>query len=153
MSLAVEKKLQAKSIDYRMVKLSEKAFTVDDVVKYSNGGVNPGEICKTMILVGKKTGKRYAVLLRGSDRLDFLKIKRLLGEEVAIGSPADVQEVAGVDPGAVCPFLLSVPLYVDEGVLELPRINLGSGDHLYGVEVSSRDLEKVVPFTRVDITK
>jgi prolyl-tRNA editing enzyme YbaK/EbsC (Cys-tRNA(Pro) deacylase) len=49
--------------------------------------------------------------------------------------------------------LLDVPLYVDERVFMKERINFGSGNHLYGIEMSPKDLAKVIDFKVVDAAK
>lgn len=153
MSLAVEVLLKEKGIPYRLIPLTQAAYTVDDVVRFAQSKISPGEICKTIVLRGKKSGSKLAVFLQGADKLDFGKLKRLLGEEVAIATPEQVKEVAGVEPGAVCPFLLNVPLYVDERVLRLTRVNCGSGDHLHGLEFQVEDLAKGTHYIAIDAAK
>ncbi len=147
MPLAIERLLQEKGIPYRLIRLNDKAFTVDDVVKYSEGDIKPEEICKTMILRGKKSDRKVAVLLRGRDRLNFSATKKQCGEEMTIANADQVRATAGVEPGAVCPFLLSVPLFVDDEVLRLTTLNCGSGDHLVGLEFNVQDLKKGTAFT------
>jgi prolyl-tRNA editing enzyme YbaK/EbsC (Cys-tRNA(Pro) deacylase) len=61
--------------------------------------------------------------------------------------------VTGVEPGAVCPILLRVPLLVDRRALTKEMINFGSGHHLYGLEIDPRDLERLVEYRLVDIAK
>lgn len=153
MELQVEKFLKEKGVEYRLIKLNQDAYTVDDVVKYSAGDINPEEICKTIILRGKKSGNKFAVLLRGNDRLNFAVAKKIFGEEMTVANPEQVKEAAGVEPGAVCPFLLSVPLFVDKRVERLIKINCGSGDHLYGLEFKSEDLEKGVKYETVNLVQ
>lgn len=151
--LPVESFLQDRQVSYRLIPLRENAFTVDDVVRLSLEPVTAEEICKTIIIRGKKSSKKYAIFLQGLDKLDFSAAKRIFGEEMTIASAVEVEEVAGVEPGAVCPFLLTVPLYVDRQVLNHQRINCGSGHHLYGLEFAVDDLGKGVDSTLVDIIK
>jgi len=146
MELKIEKLLKAKGIKYRIIKLSQTAYTVADVVKYSGGKVKTEEICKTIILMSKKNGKAAALLLRGCDKLDFSAVKNLFGERLAIASPDQVKKVTGVEPGAVCPLMLKAPLFVDQKVLALKNINCGSGHHLYGIEFQTKDLIKGVNY-------
>ncbi len=153
MELQVEKLLKEKGVEYRLIKLSQNAYTVDDVVRYSEENVDPAEICKTLILRGKKTGKKIAILLRGGDRLSFSDMKKMLGEEMTVANEEQVKEAAGVEPGAVCPFLVNVPLFVDKRVMDLKRMNCGSGDHLYGLEFETKDLARVVNFKIVGMAK
>ncbi|MFH1173106.1 MAG: YbaK/EbsC family protein [bacterium] len=153
MNLLVEKLLKEKGVEYQLIKLSQNAYTVYDVVKYSNGNVKSEEICKTIILQGKKSNKKIAILLRGNDKISFSELKRITGEEMAIANEEQVKEAAGVDPGAVCPFLLKVPLLVDRLVMGLEKINCGSGDHLYGLEFKIEDLAKVIDYKVVSLAK
>lgn len=153
MELQSEKLLKEKGIEYKLIKLSEKAYTVEDVMKYSGGVVVPEEVCKTVILKGRKSGERVAVFLIGNDKINFSAIKKLAGEEVKMADSNDVKETAGVEPGAVCPFLLNISLFVDSKVMELKNINCGSGDHLFGVEFNPSDLSKMVDYKIADVSK
>lgn len=144
--------LDSHGIDYRLIELEERALSIEDVIKYSKAEINVDEICKTMILKDREGG-RYAVLLLGDDRVDYRKAREAIGMKVSIASFAEVKEAVGVDPGAVCPIMLDIGLFVDRKVMERERINFGSGDHMYGLEIRTRDLEKVVGFRVVDISK
>lgn len=120
---------------------------------FSNGAVILNEICKTVIVKGKKSRNLYGVLLQGMDKINFSKLKAVLGEEMTMGDFSDVKNVAGVEPGAVCPFLLTVPLLVDTKVEAMGRINCGSGDHLLSLEFDRKDLKEVVEYTVGDFVK
>ncbi len=144
--------LEKKGIRYRLIELEDRAITVADVVKHSSGNVNSDEICKTIIVKDEK-GNKYAIFLLGGSRIDFSKAKKEIGAKVSIATADEVKETAGVEPGAVCPLLLKIPLFVDKHVLEEEKINFGSGDHLFGIEIEARDLEKAVEFRVVEICK
>ena len=105
------------------------------------------------MILKDREGGRYAVLLLGRDRVDYGKAKRAIGRKVSIASFREVKEAVGVEPGAVCPLTLKMDLLVDHKVLDKDRINFGSGGLLYGLEIRTRDLEKVVGFRVVDIAK
>ncbi len=151
--MEIEKKLQEKGVPFRLIKLSQVAVSTEDVIKFSNGEVVVNEICKTVIVKGKKTGKIYGVFVQGADKMSFSKLKKVLGEEMTMGDVSDVKNVAGVEPGAVCPFLLSVPLLVDTKIEGMERINCGSGDHMFGLEFNQTDLNKGVEYTIGDFVK
>ena len=72
---------------------------------------------------------------------------------MSIASFVEVKEAVGVEPGAVCPILLDIGLFVDRKVMELERINFGSGNHMYGMEIRAGDLERVAKFRVVDVAK
>ena len=71
MELKIEQIL--KGLDYRIIELQDKAITVEDVIRYSKEDINPEEICKTILVKSKK--RFYALFLRGSDKIDFKKLK------------------------------------------------------------------------------
>jgi len=143
--------LEDKGVDYRLIELSDRAVTVEDVVRYAKDGVDPDEICKTIILKDRE-GHMHAVFLRGRDRIDFRKLRSIIGK-ASVAAPDEVEEATGVKPGAVCPLLLDIPLFVDERVFMNEKVNFGSGNHLYGIEIAPRDLANVIDFKVVDAAK
>lgn len=85
-----------------------------------------------------------ALAVRGRDRVDFKKVRRLFGPKSELAKAGEVQEVVGVLVGAVCPILVGIPLYFDRKVLGLKNVNLGSGDLTKGLEMKLADLLKAV---------
>lgn len=150
MRLKIEDILEAKKITYRIIELEARAITVKDVIEYSKEDINPEEICKTILV--KQKDQYYALFLRGADKVDFKKLKAEIGK-ASIVSHDEVFSVSGVEPGAVCPLLLDLPVLVDRRVLELERVNFGSGDHLFGVEIAAVDFGRVLDYRTVDIAE
>jgi len=138
-------KLDKASVKYSLFKLEKQAYTVEDVVKYSRGRIKLDEICKTMILTDDQ-GQGFGVLLLGVSRVDLNKVGEITEKKLHLASRKEVIELTGIEPGAICPIILDIPLLVDEQVLLKNRINFGSGDHLYGIEMNSLDLKKVVEY-------
>jgi prolyl-tRNA editing enzyme YbaK/EbsC (Cys-tRNA(Pro) deacylase) len=64
-----------------------------------------------------------------------------------------LKRATGKEPGAICLLLLDIPIFVDKRVFETEKINFGSGDHLYGLEISSNDLEKIIDFETIDVVQ
>lgn len=149
MELESVRRLVEKGVSYRLLELTEKAFTVEDVVKFAKDEINRDEICKTIILKDED-GNKYAVLLLGNHRIDFSKMKDAVGRKLRIASYKEVTKETGVEPGAVCPLVLDIPIFIDRRVLDLERVNFGSGDHLYGLEISPRELDIVIDFNVID---
>ncbi len=151
MLLAV-KILELNCVSYRLIELSDRALSVQDVIRFSRGDFNIREICKTIILKDDNEGK-YAFFLVGSDRIDFSKAEKNIGKRLKMVNSNEVRVFTGVDPGAVCPLLLPVPIAVDKRVLKLEKVNFGSGDHRYGLEIATTDFLRIVPHSVIDITK
>jgi len=146
------KALRGKGVGFRLIELSQRAVSVEDVVRYSVSKIAVDEICKTILLKGSD-GDMHAVLLMGSHMVDFTKVRGVIGMSVKIATFEEVKEATGVEPGAVCPILLRVQLLVDRRVLAKERINFGSGHHLYGLEIDPMDLERIVEYREVDIAE
>lgn len=144
--------LEEKRIDYRLIELKDKAISVEDVIKYAKEKINPDEICKTIILKDKKRNN-WAIFLLGNQRIDFSKARRVIGKNLTIANYEDVKKATGIELGAICPLLLKMPIFVDKRVFEKEKINFGSGDHLYGLEISSKDLGKLIDFKIINIAE
>ena len=139
-------------IDYRLIELGERALSIEDVITPPQPQTTLAHSTPTPI-PPDRDGGRHAAVPRGGDRVDSGKAGKVIGKKVSIAGFAEVKEAVGVDPGAVCPLTLELDLFVDRKVMELERINFGSGDHMYGLEIRSQDLEKVVGFRVVDVAK
>ncbi|MCW4049553.1 MAG: YbaK/EbsC family protein [Candidatus Bathyarchaeota archaeon] len=142
--------LMEHGVEHRIIELEERAISVQDVMKYAKTDIKPDEIAKTIIVKNKK-GALHGVLLLGDHRIDSKKLNVVLGKTRFL-SPDEVEGSTGMNLGEVCPLTLKIPILVDVRVLEKPRINFGSGNHLYGIEMNPRDLVKVIEYKTGDIS-
>lgn len=78
----------------------------------------------------KKTGSTdtIAVLLRGSDELNLIKLKNHLGWSSAprFLSDAEVALLTGAKPGSCGPVGLQIPVYMDQGLREVKSMIVGA---------------------------
>jgi prolyl-tRNA editing enzyme YbaK/EbsC (Cys-tRNA(Pro) deacylase) len=149
---SVKKLLTDNGVRYRLIELSKPAFSVRDVIEFSKDPIEHKEICKT-IIVKDECGKFYATLLKGNDLIDFKKLDKIIGLKTKIASPYEVNEVTGQTLGSLCPIILKIPIFIDHQVLDLRKINFGSGNLSYGIEISVKDLVRITEFKIVDISK
>lgn len=146
----IEKYLQQKKIRHKISDLGGEVYKVEDVIKV---GINPDEILKTLIVRStvkenlQFKDKYFALVLRGKDRVDFKKVRRLFGGpsttlkvNCELAKPEEVKKVAGVPVGAVCPILLDIPIFIDKNAMNLNHINMGSGDLTKELEMDFSDL-------------
>ena len=180
--VSIENYLKKLGLRYKVIDLGKDlpagkagVFTVAGVQK---SGVNEGEIVKTLIVrapnisyfssssaflhsKGEYTGQAndnfVALVVRGKDRVDFKKVRKLFGPSTSLRAKCElakaeeVKRVAKVPVGAVCPILLDVPIYVDENVLKLEHVHMGSGDLTKGLEMDLKDLLKAVGDYQVEV--
>lgn len=138
----IEKFLKEKKIKFQVINLPGIAISVADVIRLSNGQVKPEEIVKTLI-VKDKSGNFIACLLKGGDRLKKEVMERLATKE-------EILQIARVEIGAVCPILLRIPMLIDKKAAQQKRVNMGSGDHLKGLEMDFADLLRVLSDYKIE---
>lgn len=131
--------LKKKGLNYKVIDLGQEVFTVKGVLET---GVDADCIVKTLIV--RTNNDFVALAVRGKDRVDFKKVRRLFGSKSELAKPEEVRKIIGVPVGAVCPILIEVPLYFDQKVMDLKRVNMGSGDLTKGLEMELVDLLRTV---------
>ncbi len=128
---ATVERLEALGIAYRVIDLGGPAVRTRDVLDKVD--VDPEGIVKTILFKRKSDGTPFAVAVRGKDRVSYKKVRALVDSAV---SPLHPDEMRGLgwEPGECCPLTVPGPLFVDPSVMELQKINTGSGDLQYGLE-------------------
>jgi len=140
--------LEAKNTEFRLLELTGKAMTAKDVIKFSNEEVDVDDICKTIIW--KTNRGLIGVFLKGGDRINLDKLQKFLNSKAAMASSEEVKEKTGLEPGAVCPLLLGMPIVMDKQVFDMEKVIFGSGDHSYEIEMNPTD---ILSLTRARIAK
>jgi prolyl-tRNA synthetase len=117
--------------------------TIADLAGFT--GVVASELVKTLYFSSnegqnpKDTAiKPFAVLLRGSDEVNPIKVKNFLKMANAplMLTDAEVQEVTGAHPGSCGPIGLKIPIYADNGIKNFKNYIVGAnedGFHLKNV--------------------
>lgn len=125
-----------------------KLRTIDDLSK--NLKIPAENLVKTLFFAGtdtpsEKDFKAVCVLLRGSDELNPIKLKNLLGlsNPPLMLTDKEVQQVTGAMPGSCGPVGLKIPIYMDQAVQSLASYVVGANKddfHLKNV-VKDRDFK------------
>lgn len=154
--IQIEKYLMKQKIPYEIIDLGGEVFRVEDVVKV---GIKAEEIVKTLIVRCEKDSirgmqtKYVALALRGGDRLDFKKVRRIFGGKATLASADEVKKVIGVPIGAVCPIQVGISVYLDKLAMSLVKVNMGSGDLTKGLDMKFADLLKAIgEYVLADLT-
>ena len=109
--------------------------TIAELSKFT--GVPEKQLVKTLFFSGNdgqdqkdKSLKAFAVLLRGSDEVNPVKVKNLLGlaNPPQMLSETEVKEVSGAMPGSCGPVGLKIPIYMDHGVQGLKNYIVGANE-------------------------
>lgn len=117
--------------------------TIADLEKFTS--VPARELVKTLFFSANegldpkdKSLKAFAVLLRGSDEVNPIKVKNLLKMTNAplMLTDEEVREVSGANPGSCGPVGLKIPVYADNGLQGFKNYIVGAnedGFHLKNV--------------------
>ncbi len=137
--MQIRKHLDKLKLAYKVVDLGSKVFTVKGI---KDSGADEKEIVKTLIIRGNDG--LVALVLRGEDRVDFKKVRKIFGSKSELARGQEVVEVAKVPVGAVCPILLEAGVVFDKQVMKLTKVHMGSGDLTRGMEMKLEGLLKAV---------
>lgn len=101
-------------------------------------GVPERELVKTLFFATNEDTKSpdlkaVAVLLRGSDELNPVKLKNMLGltNPPPLLTDEEVKKVSGAWPGSCGPVGLTIPVYMDNGVAGLKNFIVGANVDAY----------------------
>jgi Cys-tRNA(Pro)/Cys-tRNA(Cys) deacylase len=146
--------LEKTGIPYRVLLHGHKARTVEEAA--AERGVPLRQVVKSL-LVCWPDRRHVLALVRGDQRLSLKKLARIVGaKSLQMAPEADVPRITGYQIGAVAPLGLrraDVPVYVDERILEEPRVSVSAGRHDAGLELDTEDLVRAVGGQVADITE
>jgi len=149
---AIEK-LKSLGIKYNVLEFNEAARTSEDVARLYK--INPREIIKTLI-IKTNDNRVFAVMVPGPMKIDNKKLlKEIKTKSVRFLNEDEMRTNTIFQPGEVCPVLIeNMTILIDKTVFETEKINFGSGDLFYGIEINSKDLLKIVKNEKiVDVVK
>ncbi len=142
----VESALQSLGVEYERFEIdSDFADTAAFCERYDF----PLDGCGNTIVVASKRGaKKYcACIVKGTGRLDVNKRVKGLMEvsRVSFASADETTELTGMLIGGVTPFALpdDLPIYVDQKILDLDYVILGSGSRSSKLRMDPSEMQKV----------
>ncbi len=109
--------------------------TIADLEKFTNTSAK--ELVKTLFFSANegadpkdKSLKAFAVLLRGSDEVNPIKLKNLLGmtNSPQMLTDVEVNDVTSANPGSCGPIGLKIPIYADSGIQPLKNYIVGANE-------------------------
>ena len=152
----VRESLDANAIDYEVLECApELADTAEFCAHY---GIAATEACNAIIVVLKTEPRRYvACLVRADTRLDVnRKVRDLVGtKKLSFASAEETAELTGMMIGGVSiPGLPpEIPIYLDQRVMEAPRVILGGGNRSSKIRLAPAELLKLPNAQVADIAQ
>ena len=119
-------------------------------------GIEPTEACNAIIVVLKTTPRQYvACLVRSDTKLDVnKKVSELVGvKRLSFASSEETAQLSGQLIGGVSIAGLpgDMPIYIDQRVLEQPRVIIGGGNRNSKARLNPQDLLKLPNATAADV--
>ncbi len=135
--------------------------TIADLEKFTQVPAN--ELVKTLFFSANegtdpkdKSLKAFAVLLRGSDEVNPVKVKNLLKmtNPPLMLTDDEVREASGANPGSCGPVGLKIPVYADNGIQGLKNYIVGANEDGFHLKNVNHDRDyKVAQFADLRMAK
>lgn len=146
--------LDSAAIDYEVLACApELADTAEFCAHY---GIAPEEACNAILVAVKTTPRHYlACLVRADTRLDVnRKVAAIAGtKKLSFASSEETAGLTGMLIGGVTIAGLppEIPIYVDERVMERPRVIIGGGNRSSKARIAPSELLKLPNASVADI--
>ena len=147
----VEDALIKLGYDYNIVEFDESTRTAEEAAK--RVGCEVGQIVKSLVFRGKKSGKAVLILTSGANRVDIKRIKAHAEEKIGRADPAYVRECTGFAIGGIPPLGHSHPIetYVDVDLLRFEEVWAAAGTPNSVFKMRASDLEKMTGGTVIQV--
>lgn len=145
--------LDALKAAYSLRTYAAADFTAEEAAEKL--GVPPGEVWKTLVAKGDRTGPLAAVIPTGT-RLSLKKLARVSGNRTAaMVSPEEMEKLTGYVKGGCSPFGMrkAMPLFVHEAAADLPRFLCSAGQRGVQLEMRGADFLSVSGGTAADLVE
>lgn len=150
---SVLKYIKRKKIKAEIIYLKDKAISAEDASRLSGFPVK--SIIKTIIVIAD--GKPYAVLVTGDKRINYIKLRKVLGcRTIRLANKDEVKRLTGFEIGEVSPLsfrLDRITKVVDKELLDMDTVLLGAGSHNALVKMRAKELLKTLKPLVADISK
>lgn len=116
-------------------------------------GVDEHLTIKTLVMSDSQ-GAALIVLMHGGQEVSTKALARVLGvKEVHPAQPKTALKLTGYQVGGISPFGTRgrLPVYVEQSILDLPMIYINAGRRGLLVEISPKDLVRILEPTPVSV--
>tara|TARA_Y100000310_G_scaffold268101_1_gene280528 strand:+ start:292 stop:753 length:462 start_codon:yes stop_codon:yes gene_type:complete len=142
--------LKEKNLKYEFSE-HEPTPTSEDSARIRGSPLQEG--AKAMLLRSK--GKFFMCVLSGDKKIDFSKVKEILGEKsVSFATAEQVLEITGCQIGGVPPFgtIFNIPIYIDNSLKRNENVSFNAGDRKKSIEMKTKDYLEVSEGKLVDFS-
>jgi len=112
------------------------------------------QIVKSLIFLGKDSGRLYLFLVAGDRQLDLAKAAALAGEALGRADPRQIRDETGFAIGGVSPIghKIDIPCFADRRLLDFATVWAAAGAHDAVFEADPSALVRAAGATVADIS-
>ncbi len=139
--------------DAKVIEFKELTRTSQEAA--SAIGCEVGQIAKTLIFKGKKSGSPVCIIASGMNRVDEKKVADLIGEQIERADADYVLKCTGFAIGGIPPigFKLDAPALIDEDLMQYQEIWAAAGTPHAVFQLTPNDLIRITQGQVVDLKK
>ena len=139
----VQDLLRSRGFSCTVIEFAGSTRTAQEAAE--RAGCTLGQITKSLIFQGQKSGKPILVLTSGANRVDEKRISEYAGESIGRADAGFVRQVTGFAIGGVPPLghAQEMETYLDEDLLQYQTIWAAAGTPNAIFELTPGDLQKM----------
>mgnify|MGYP003964086851 CR=1 FL=1 len=128
---------------YEVIEAAESTRTAEEAA--ARVGCSVGQIVKSLVFKGKKSGKAILILTSGANRVDVKRIAAYAQEKIGRADPDFVRERTGFAIGGIPPLghLHPIETYLDEDLLRFEDVWAAGGTPNAVFKMDAKELEKM----------
>lgn len=132
--------LDENNVTYKII-THERVYTSEEAARIRGVPLSSG--VKAMLV--KSESDFFLVLVPGDRKIDFKKVEEETGK-ARLASPEEVFRITGCEIGSVHPFgtLFGLRVLMDRHVLDNETVNFNAGLHEVSINMSPRDMAKII---------
>ena len=138
------RELEARRIPYRIFRHTQPAHSISEAA--AQRGQRLEQVVRSIVF-RLEQGEYVMVLINGDHQISWKALRHYLARSrLTMASAEEVLQMTGYRIGAVSPFGLPQPMriLVDQDVLELDEISLGSGQHGVAIVMKTKELQQAL---------
>jgi prolyl-tRNA editing enzyme YbaK/EbsC (Cys-tRNA(Pro) deacylase) len=147
-SADLRKYIEQNGIAARLLEKAPTESTADACAALKAGGIHAGlgQFIKAIVMIGagsREPRTSAMVMVRGTDRLDLDKVRKVLQEKMTIPSPTEAAAICAYPRGGTPPVGAEGigTIIIDRKLIAPPRLLYGGGgDQRHVIEISSAEL-------------
>ena len=152
-ALKVQQALDYFGLSLQVMELPESTRTAQEASVAI--GCDIGQIVKSLVFKGKRSGKGILVIASGANQVSEKKVETILGEPLGKADAEFVRAQTGFPIGGVPPLAHALPLLtlIDEDLLQYDQIWAAAGTPHAVFQLTPHNLLKITSGTLCDIRK